>query len=610
MGVTADLEDPVTTASARLAKESTYSAYAAASNALDQEPAPGRKALKIGVLRNFTFEPVLPVLRGETATAGLHPLVHIGDFDAIAADALDPNSPLARFGADIFVLAVWLEPLAPLLVNRFASLSPDQIAAETARVVDFLRNVVAGIRQYSASPVLINNFPLPTRRALGILDAQIAESQTGAVLELNAQIRKLRDSFPNVFVVDYMTLFARLGADAIDERSWRSSRSPIGRRAVVAAGQEYGKYIRALAGRSRKCIVLDCDNTLWGGIIGEDGMAGIQLGETPAGSSYAAFQQELLGLYDRGILLALCSKNNEADVLEVFAKHPGMVLRDEHVVARRVNWEDKATNLEAIATELNIGLDSLVFVDDSPFECNLVRERLPQVEVIQLIGDPATYATQIEARGLFDSLVASREDKVRTALYKADAQRRELQSGSGSLEDYLKGLHMVAEVGRPNEATIQRVAQLTQKTNQFNLTTRRYTEDDIRRLEESGSAEVLYLRLRDKVADLGIIGVAITRYEGTVAEIDTLLLSCRALGRGAEQALVGEILRDARSRGATEIRASYIPTAKNAQVREFYDQLGFSLVESSDGVRRYHASPSHLDVRALFIDIQRQKSSK
>jgi FkbH-like protein len=610
MGAIAEIDDPVTTAASRLAKEATYSAYAAAANVLDQEPAAGRKTLRIGVLRNFTFEPVTPVIRGEAATAGLHPIVYTGDFDAIAADALDGNSAFARFGAEVIVLALWLEPLAPLLVNRFASLSGEQVAAEVERVMEFLRNVIGGIRRYSASPILVNNFPLPTRRALGILDAQIAESQTGAILELNARIRKLRDSFPNLFVVDYMTLFARLGgAEAIDERSWRSSRAPIGRRAVVAVGQEYGKYVRALAGRSRKCIVLDCDNTLWGGIIGEDGIAGIQLGESPAGASYAAFQQELLGLYDRGILLALCSKNNDADVVEVFSKHPGMVLKDEHVVARRVNWDDKATNLESIAKELNIGLDSLVFVDDSPFECNLVRERLPQVEVIQLTGDPATYAAQIEARGVFDTLVSSREDRVRTALYKADAQRKELQSGSGSLEDYLKGLGMVAEVGGPTDATIQRIAQLTQKTNQFNLTTRRYTEDDIRRFQDSGSADVLYLRLRDKVADLGIIGVAIVRYDGGAADIDTLLLSCRALGRGAEQALVREILECARERGVTEITASYLPTAKNAQVREFYDQLGFSL-ESDGTARHYKAALRDLNVQAPFIDIQRQRSSK
>lgn len=559
---------------ARVESEGSYTAHMAAYNALAAAKTDSSlETLRVGVVRNFTVEPLLPVIESEIARAGFIAKTYLGEFDAIAADALNTSSALAQSNPQIIVMALWLEAMAPQLATRFTAMSADEVSAEIARVVSDTREMLTGMRRFSQSPVLLNNFPLPARRARGILDAQRDDSQTEAVLTLNRRLRALANEIGNVFIVDYMSLFAAAGSEAFDERNWVHRRSPLGRRALLPIGQEYGKLIRALLGKVRKCVVVDCDNTLWGGIIGEDGMSGIQLGEGHPGSSHIALQRELINLCDRGVLVALCSKNNEADVMEVLRGHPLMLLKETHVACHRINWEDKASNLRAIANELNIGVDALVFVDDSAFECGLVREQLPEIAVVQLTGDD--FADQLTRPGFFDSLVTSKEDKKRTAHFKAEAARREMQTSSGSLQEYLQHLEMVAEVGAAHDDVVPRVAQLTQKTNQFNLTTRRYTEADIRRFVESDSTDVLYIKLKDKVADLGIIGVAILRTEGGVAEIDSFLLSCRALGRGVEIVLLDRLRRLAEERGAKRMRGVFIPTAKNAQVASFFQNAGF-----------------------------------
>ncbi len=564
---------------ARVTAEGTYSACLAAHHALEKLREAGTvPTMRLGVLRNFTIEPLLPVLDAEAARDGSLPVTYLGDFDAIAADALDSTGPLARFHPSVIVLALWLTPLAPRLVERFPSLSADEVQAEVTRVVTYVRDMLAGLRRWTRAPILLNNFPLPPRRALGILDAQREESQTEAALGLNRALRQLATDAGSTFIVDYMSVFAAVGsAEGLDARNWAHRRSPLGRPVLLPLGQEYARYFRALRGGARKCVVVDCDNTLWGGIVGEDGPDGIRIGDGP-GATHTSLQRELLNLHDRGVLIALCSKNNEEDVLEVLRTHPDMLLRESHVACHRINWDDKASNLQAIAQTLNIGLDSVVFVDDSVFECGLVRDRLPDVVVVELTSAGSDdYGSQLARRGLFDSLVSSTEDAQRTSHFKAEVTRRELQSTAGSLEDFLRGLEMVAEVGEAHDEVIARIAQLTQKTNQFNLTTRRYTEADIRRFAGAGSSAVLYLRLRDAVADLGLVGVAIVTTAGRIADVDTFLLSCRALGRGVEAVLLDEVRRCAEARGCTTLRGRYVPTPKNAQVAEFFPSAGFAI---------------------------------
>lgn len=583
--MTTGYPDGLRSALARLADTPAYAAYTAAAHVVDALPMEQSvlSPINIAVLRNFTVEPLLPVLTGESALAGLRPEFYVAPFDAVAREVLDPESALYRFRPDVVIVAQWLETLAPRLTHGFLALTTAEIAAEIDRVAASVEETVEALRRHSKAPILVNNLPLLDGFTLGILDSQSREYQTSTLLELNERIREAISRHAGVYVVDYFRWMARVGtARGFDERYWHIGRAPIGRDGLVPLGQEYGKFLRALRGRTRKCLVLDCDGILWGGVVGEDGLHGIKLGAEHPGSSYTVFQEEILNLHRRGVLLALCSKNNEADVLEVLREHPNAILKESHFTTWQINWDDKATNLRRIAETLNIGLDSLVFVDDSAFECDWVRQELPEVAVLHLDSDPSSFRTRLTARGFFDSLAFSTEDRERNAMYQDDRQRRELLASAGSLEQYLGRLGLVATIGNPGAAEIVRVAQLTQKTNQFNLTTRRYSESEVAALAVDPAADVFYLKLRDRIADLGLIAVAVVGYSDRTARIETFLMSCRALGRGAENALLAAIVERARARGCTTLRGAYALTRKNGQVAEFYERQGFRLLDRSE----------------------------
>jgi FkbH-like protein len=319
----------------------------------------------------------------------------------------------------------------------------------------------------------------------------------------------------------------------------------------------------------------------------------------------------VLNLRSRGILLAIVSKNNEADVLEVLRDHPHMQIRESHLAGWRINWQDKATNLVELAKELNIGVDSLVFVDDSEFECELVRQRLPEVAVLYLGTEPSRYASKLTEAGLFDALALTDEDRARVEMVVADRERKAAQRTAPSLEGFLAGLEMEATFGPPGPADLARIAQLTQKTNQFNLTTERHTEGEIARLAADPTTEVHTLRLHDRFSDLGLVGVAIVSSKGDTALINSLLMSCRVLGRGVEDAFLAHIAGTAADRGAVRLRGRYVPTARNSQVSTFYPDRGFQAVradEATDGAAqtweldlngRQLAGPEWIKIRTM-----------
>lgn len=568
---------PLDSALRRLARERSYGAYAAVGNALAGPDGAALPPLRIAALRNFTLEPLVPILEGELALAGRRAVVTVGGLDTMVQDTLGGDGSPLRDDPDLVLVAAWLPGLSLRLSERFASLGPEAARAEVEQVTDTLAQIFAGVRARTRAPILANNFPLPPHPAYGVADAQSTALQTHTILELGRRLLDLRARIPDLYVVDYLGTFARVGAAAAwDQRGWQVARAPLGARALGELGRHHAALIRALLGRARKVLVLDCDNTLWGGVIGEDGLGGVKLGEAHPGSSYQAFQRAVLDLKDRGVVLALASKNNEADVLEVLRAHPGMLIREEHLAAWQIHWGDKASSVRALAGELRLGLDAVVFADDSEFECNLVREALPEVAVVHLKGDPSGFAGLLHEGAHFDALVASDEDRRRTEMYRAERQRERIKAGAGSLEDYLAGLGLVAEVAAVDAVNLPRIAQLTQKTNQFNLTTRRYTEADIAAFAADPRARVYGLRLRDRVDDLGLIGAAILRLDGDEAHIDTFLLSCRALGRGAETVLLAHVAGVARRLGAARLRGEYRPTARNAQVADFYARHGFA----------------------------------
>jgi FkbH-like protein len=484
-----------------------------------------------------------------------------------------------------------LENFSWSLARNFSALQAEEVQNEVARIQETVTNILNGIRKQTDGMILWHGFELPLYPGLGTWDSQIPEGQTGVISELNNLLRTALQSVPNAYFVDLNLCLARVGGNTFyDDRYWHIGRAPYSREALCEIASEDFKFIRALKGKNKKCLVLDCDNVLWGGIIGEDGMSGIKLSKTYPGSPYYEFQQEVLSLYNRGIILALCSKNNAADVWEVFNNHPDMVLKEKHIAAAEINWQDKATNLRQIAANLNIGLDSLVFVDDSEFEVNWVREAIPEMTVLHFPKDKTVeYRNILASCGLFDTLTISAEDRKRGAMYKAEAQRKKLQEEVPDLESYYKSLEMVIEVKFADNFTLPRIAQLTQKTNQFNLTTRRYSEADIKSYMEATDADVLSLKLMDKFGDSGIVGVCILKYNEQKAVIDTFLLSCRILGRGVEEVFIIQALKLAKQRGCEAVIGEFYPTAKNAQVKGFYPKQGFEPFSSStkDGEGQY-----------------------
>lgn len=566
----------------------SYANYVETANALSSMTAgdTGLPEFRIAMLRNVTVEPFLPALAGEIFAAGFHPVLYLAPFGALETEALNELSDLYSFNPDIVIVFNWLDAASPSLARQYTSLDRNAGAAEANRVVAQARNLIASICKRSSATVLMNNFPLTAEPVLGIFDAQIPDGQTATVLSMNKDLREAVRETPNAYILDLFRLFARLGyANATDERHWQIARAPIGTVALLPLAKECGAFVRAIRGKSKKCLVLDCDNTLWGGTIGEDGMAGIAIGAAYPGSCYRSLQEEILNLHDRGVVLALCSKNNREDVLEVLRDHPDMLLREKHFAAIQVNWDDKVTNIRRIAEELNIGTDSFVFVDDSAFEVGLVRSGLPEVTTVCLpAGAPASYRSRIVSGHFFDSLAYTAEDRLKTEFYAAERERKVMLSDSATLEDYLLKLNIRVQVAVASDREVARIAQLTQKTNQFNATTKRYTEGEVGGFVHGNDADVIFARVTDDVSDLGLVGAAILKFESSGATIDTLLMSCRALGRGVEDAFLAAIVRIARQRGMNRLAGVYLPTPKNAMVANFYKDHGFQSVTTADGI--------------------------
>jgi FkbH-like protein len=549
--------------------------------------------LNIAILRNVTVEPIIPYLKFLAYGIGFKAEIWMGDYDNIIQESLGFKEGILKKETDCVLIFLKLENISWGLARNFSALGAEEVQKEMIRIRETISSVLTGIRKQTDGMILWHGFELPLYPGLGIWDSQISIGQTGVISELNDFLRTFLRSVPNAYYVDLNLCLARVGGKTFyDERYWHIGRAPYSREALCEIASEDFKFIRSLKGKSKKCLVLDCDNVLWGGIVGEDGISGIHLSKTYPGSPYYEFQQEALNLYNRGILIALCSKNNAEDVWEVFRSHPDMVLQEKHIAIAEINWEDKATNLKKIAANLNIGLESLVFVDDSEFEVNMVRRVIPEVTVIHFPKDKTgEFRNLLASCGLFDTLTLSVEDRERGIMYKAEAQRKKLKGEATDLITYLKSLEMVVEVKFADDFTLPRITRLTQKTNQFNLTTRRYSEADIKKYMEAVDVDVLSLRLLDQFGDSGLVGVCILKYIGQRAFVDTFLLSCRVLGRGVEDVFIIQALKMARQHGCNAVIGEYYPTGKNAQVKDFYTKQGF---------KRFSASPNETEHAFIF----------
>jgi FkbH-like protein len=537
-----------------------------------------------GLTGNVTTDMLAVYLRKQALLHGHRARVVIGGFD-------DPIGSARQFVAEA-VDAVILLNLADAIQPAFEARIPTMETTAIESLMENLRSQLA-LTLEELRPIK-HVFVSLAHRLTPSMVGRVVDDVDEAIALINKAITAEGGRFDNVHLTSTGAIAARLGwGRAHDWRSYERFRAPFTPAFMDLFAADVYRATRGFGSYFYKALVLDADNTLWGGILGEDQAEGINLG--PHGYPDSVFwrvQHEFLTLQRSGVLLCLCTKNNPEDVDAVLATHPHMVLRDEHFAAKAVNWDDKPTNLIRLAEQLNIGLDSLVFLDDSPFEIEGVRSQLPMVKTIQVPTSLFEYPAL--AAGLKDLFLVSEiteESASKTSQYRLVTEASKERGSHSSEAQFLASLQLKVEVRRNDRASAPRVAELTQKSNQFNLTTRRRTVSEVVGLMESDEFDVYSIHVSDKFGDSGLTGVVVIRYGlSGEAAIDTFLLSCRVLGRGVETSIWAEPLQAARDRGSATIAADYLPTAKNGQVRDFWDRLGFALIsDGADGHRSYRA---------------------
>jgi FkbH-like protein len=542
--------------------------------------------VRVTLLASFTLDLIRPYLEVELARHGLAARLDIAPFNTVARELLDPESETARSGPDVIFVAQALEDVAPGLARDTALLPDTEIERQMADAVSQVVRLVSTYRERSASPIVVHAFPLPP--LAGAFEAALAPRSPAVIIhELNRRLVDALSSVPGVFVLGTDQVLATVGYGQVyDPKLAHLGRAPLTSIALLELARAQASLTQAILGRTARCLVLDLDGTLWGGVVGELGAAGIQLGGAYPGSAYQDFQRTLLSLVRRGVLLAINSKNNPRDVDDVFDRHPEMLLRREHFAAVRVNWRDKPSNMRDIAAELNLGLESLVFFDDNPAERALMREMLPSVRTLDVPADPTQYSAALARSRVFDRIALLAEDRQRASMYQAQARRRALQASSATLEGFLESLEMVVAIDPLTSSTLPRAVDLINKTNQFNVTTRRHSAAEVAEMAASGRCGIFTLRLSDRFGDQGIVGVAIVRL-GEAAQIETFLLSCRVIGRSVETALLRYVADWAHAHGSTSLDGEVVPTPKNTPARDVFARHGFQRLHEDDRGSRW-----------------------
>ncbi len=523
---------------------------------------PARVRKRLALLGTGSLQFWAPILRPVAFAAGIDLDIHVGQYDQYRQEILDPESDVSAFRPEIVILATDWRSLG----------LPEELPEEGASAgISGLRALWESCSSRWGATVIQHNFEVPEVSALGSLSAMLPGGRARVLRNLN---QELADS--GIAILDVEQIAGLYGKQRwSDPAQWIAAKQYPHPEALPLLARHQTALLRAVCGLTSKCAVLDLDGTLWGGTIGEDGVEGIRLGGTAEGEAYLSFQRYLLGLRDRGIPLAVCSKNNPEDALEPFRRHPEMLLKVEDFAVFLANWNAKPENLRAIAGTLQIGVDSLVFIDDHPVERARVRAELPDVAVPEMPADPSLYATALHRTLLFESVTLTGEDRKRAESYRENAQRQALQTSSASMEDFLAGLGMRIELKPFDKANLPRIVQLINKTNQFNLTTRRVSAADVEQLIGDPLVYTQFMRLHDRFGDNGISGILVAVREGRSYRIDQWLLSCRVLGRRVEDVMLTALLRHAAGQGATEAIGEYLPTAKNSQVAGLYPKFGF-----------------------------------
>ena len=553
------------------------------------------KRLRTYIVRSVTVEPLLPYLTVEAVKAEYVLDVHVGGYGSYADELLSPTSALSQYNPDLVLVLLDLDDIAgqlpELCADGLGKGVDEAIEQSAARIGHLLRS----FRQSNSARILLQGLVIPDTTSLGdIGDANLTHSLASSVRLLNERLASVCRVIPDCAFFDTDRLAARFG-----RRNWRDTRLFLSSRLQVSPGA-FGVYaagivrtLSALFRAPRKVLCTDLDNTLWGGVLGEDGIDGIATGSSFPGNCFYEYQRYLKQLSARGILLAIVSKNNDADVREAFvARSADLAVRLDDFVATKISWGEKAHALRELSQDLSLGLDSFVFVDDNPVECAAIELELPDVAVVNVpLLEPWKLVEALSAQSFFDAAVVTDDDVNRFNDYKAQTERTKLESISGGRDEFLGSLGIICTFVSALQAPLARSVQLMAKTNQFNLTTRRYSAQEIEEFANDDLGQAIAVRVRDRFGDAGVVGLALTKIEGDTCHIDSLLLSCRVIGRGIETALLANLSAKAIAAGAKRLVGEFIPTKKNAPCASFYLDHGFLPIPEpshlSNGVEYY-----------------------
>jgi FkbH-like protein len=547
--------------------------------------------ISFALMSSFTIDPLAIYLDIDCRLNGLFPEIYIAPFDRYHEEVLNNNSGLYKSQPDVILFFVRVESLLEEnFIVDYPQMDKEQKEAELDRIIHDFKQLLTSLNQRTDALIIFSNFIVPLFSPFGILDNKQVIGLKRFYHSLNLRLEESFRENKQVFIFDLDEVAGNFGKD-------KYLNYPMYYRGSILFNDSFLSrisyslmgYIKALKAKNRKCIILDLDNTLWGGIIGEDGFEGIKLNVNYPGNEFLDFQKSILSLNRRGVILAINSKNNLEDALEVFHKHPYMQIKENILAAHRINWNDKVQNLIELAKEINIGLDSIVFIDDNPVERARVESSLPDVLVMEMPSSPTLFRKTLEGLNDFNTLSLTVEDLRRSEMYYAKRKRHDLEQQVQSIEEFIKSLEIVVTIRKADEFVLPRVTNLLNRTNQFNLTTRRYTETEVQQMHKKLGKFLLYtLQAQDKFGDEGIVGVAIVETKSTECwVIDSFLLSCRVIGRRIETIFLNKIIKDAKNRNLDKIEAKYFPTKKNSLVSDFYLNHGFQLVQELNNGETY-----------------------
>ena len=562
------------------------------------------RSAKVALLTSYTTDFIIPLLQTELAISDVRCEVYKPGFNQFRQEILNGRSGLYEFQPDVSIVAFGLEDIVPDAVAKFPMLSDAERQRHKGEVLELCESLVENYTASAASSILfIQNLAVP----FATFDPLVRDGRgiDGFVAEVNTGLQGIARRHSNTYVMDYARLVATVGAGHwTDSRTYYTARMPVSQENWLAMAEMYGKYVRGALNMDVKCVVLDLDNTLWGGVLGEDGLDGIAVGDTYPGNVFRRFQEYLLSLFAGGYILAISSKNDHDDVIEVLRGHPGMILREEHFAAIKANWKTKAENIREISQEIGITPDQMLFIDDNPVEVANVSAANAGIRCLHLQSPPLNFQKQIEEARCISKLTLTEEDRDRGRQYSDERKRREFKAKISSVEDFYRDLKQRLTIHVDHEPHRARIAQLSQRTNQFNMATLRLSEADVGRMLASSDYLLLTADLEDRFGSSGTVVYAQVRKLERSWEIENFLMSCRVLGRGVEDSVMDFVFAEANKAEVEAVFGTYIPTKKNKPFADFYSRCGFEEVEASgSGEKRFGRKAIDHIPRARFVEL-------